>query len=713
MTAAASSLLRRGAAVVCAVLVALTTAAAPAWAEPTPAPHPTPNPNPTPAPGPTPNPTPGPDPGKTCLGDASRPNLVKWCFTWVTLDESKDIKTPTRWLTLCSKAKAAEELNACEAASLTLDSPPPDRSPSVLADGKPDHNAPLVLCNLFADKAAQDSANAERWKAKGEQCKGLEAFYLAKVFVPKEEEKKKDDKGCGVTDIECRVGKAVADALAAGIRSGIQGLVDLTVQAMAWLLGELAKIVFDTTSLQSPDDTYYWTYNQIAGVLLLLVFVFFLISTIINGLRVNGPGPVATLGGLVRAVVGITFAGGIAWVIVRAWDEATATLIERNSTRQWDPSIWIKAITALAGGGGTAFLALLIAIFAVFGLILVFIQLWFRGILALGAGLFGGMAMTGQVMPETRHWGRRWFWTVNALASSKFWVAALWIYGSREIYQSNNLITVLKGLTLIWLMVFAPAIMLRLTSMWDGYLSDVHAQGVLSAVGHATGVGNVLDRATSMLGGRGGGGPGDAASGLMNANSADIPTNPADSLDDERRANNEAVDAVQTGEDGGRVGDPSQAGDEADEAARSAAGGESGHDDVGHPNADEADATQAGADSARHDVADGELTPPGDAAGSEGSVPLTPHAAAADAPGPGGDGGSGGGGGASPDGGPAPMDGGGAGGSAGDTPPSHAGGGGSGGDGSGGSGGGGSAAASGGAGSAAAGAAGEVPIVPV
>src|SRR5262249_47296053 len=141
------------------------------------------------------------------------------------------------WLTVCSRATTVDEQNACDTASLTLDSPPAQRSRSVLDDGQPDRSAPLVRCDWFTDKAnGADPALAVRWRAKADRCHRLEAFYLARVYVRPTEQPPRGD--CGITDIVCRVDKAVQDALAAGIRAGIQGLVDITVQTMAWMLGK-------------------------------------------------------------------------------------------------------------------------------------------------------------------------------------------------------------------------------------------------------------------------------------------------------------------------------------------------------------------------------------------------------------------------------------------------------------------------------------------
>jgi hypothetical protein len=533
-------------------------------------------------------------------------------------------------VTQCSKASPADKV-ACEAVSLTIASPVPDNTASVLRDGPPtkDGKADLVDCGVFHARAQPEILQRAKWLAKWQTCLKLRGEIVTGLYAPVT--------ACDTVDVACKVSEGAEKALANGISAGVQGIVDLVVQGTVWLLSQLATFVFTSTSISDADDPFFFVYNSIAGVMIILVFIFFLISTIINGLRTSGPGPLASVGGLIRAIVGITFAGGIAFVIVQAWDEATVALIEHNTQTPWDPSLWIKGLTALSGGVGTAFVALVISVFAIIGLIVLFIMLLFRGLLTTGAALFGAMAMTGQVMPETRHWGRRWFWTVNALASSKFFIAALWIYGSRSAY-SSDLGTSLKALLLIWVMVLTPGIMLRLTTMWDGYLSDVNARGVLSAVGSAADIGSGFGRGLSGSGG-GGGGPGDGAAGLMNANTAGMATEPAQALGEatglEDGPAEEAADAVDTSEDGGKVGDPSEAADGA--SASDAANDQSGTEDTGSPNQDEADATQVGVDTAKANVGSGQLTTPGDPSGTRGSLPVTPDGADTSGSGGGGD----------------------------------------------------------------------------
>jgi hypothetical protein len=593
--------------VLLAILVALLTSAGRAVAAPVPGPTPTPSSS-------------GPAAGAACMAKA--PGQVSWCMSWAIHVATPPAGARSHWVTDCSKAVDDADRRACLSASVTLDNTPDAGTPSVLMDGpSTDGLAALVNCALLTryDQSQQPSD----WSRKNNECMANAAKWAEQSYDPH------PTVACGPIDVSCEASKSAQQAISSGIRSGIEGLIDLCVQAVVVLLSKLAELVFTSTAIAAPDAAFYSTYNSVAGVLILLIFVLFVVSTIINGLRVNaGPGPLSTLGGLVRAILGVTFAGGLAYTIVAAWDQATVALLEHNASTGFSGRQWSNAFIALAADSATVFIAFVLSIIALLGLLPLFIMMLFRGVLATGAALFGAWAMAGQAMSETRHWGRRWFWTVNALASSKFAIAALWVYGSRAAYESD-LWTGLKAVLLIWLMVFAPYIMLRLTAMWDGYLSDVNAHGLIAQANPLRFGANFLSgiQAGAAGGGSGGGGsgggaegqgPGSNAASVMSANSAEMPTSPGAGLAEAAGGdgpNTQAAGDAATGADGGKVGDPS-----------SAAGADAGQDtgDAGKPNADDADGVEQGLRSARHDVAAGQLTAPGDTTGG-GSAPLVPQ----------------------------------------------------------------------------------------
>lgn len=524
--------------------------------------------------------------------EQARPQ-VNWCVPWAEWESGDG------WITDCGKAIGAVEQERCDAVSLTLQSPPPADTASVLDDQPPKDGASPVRCERFADSAAEDAGNAERWTAKKNRCEALRTSLLPFSSVKPE--------GCKFS-VSCRVDEKAKDIA----RSGFEGLADIAVAGFAWALSKLAEVVFEQSSAV-PDEPFYDVYNDISGVLILMVLLIFLISTAINGLRMNGPGPLATLGGLVRAMFGIAFAGGIAYILMAAWDEATVALIARNQERDWQPSMWVDALNALTADTGTILLAFVVAVISVIGLVLVFVMLLFRSLLAAGAALFGAMAMTGQVMAETRSWGRKWFWTCNALASSKFFIAALWIYGTRSTYESDNVLNVLRGMFMIILMVLAPWILLRLTSMWDGYLADVDARGFLTSAAGAVGMDAAARRLADPLSGGGGSDGGPDAASLMQGNADAIPTNPtsgAGPLGTRPSAVPEAVEALQGSGDGDQVGESS---------------GEPGAEHDGGENGQEAEGIERDSRTAQNDVAEGQLTAPGDTSGQP-ALPVTPNA---------------------------------------------------------------------------------------
>ncbi|MFG1995200.1 hypothetical protein ACGFJ7_35025 [Actinoplanes sp. NPDC048988] len=571
---------------------------------------------------PAPSPTPS-SPVVDAACAAKAPGSVAWCMPWAVHVDKPTEQGRSHWVTQCSKAISDADKESCAAASITLRGNPRDGTASVLMDGPSTGAGPKGLINCAAQLPIGYNLNSHTepaYELKYNFCQQQVSALAAQMYDP---DPKPPD--CPVADVSCKVQRNAAEALESGVRSGIQGLVDAAVQGVVFLLSKLATLVFKVTAISSPDAAFYSTYNSLAGVMIGLIFVFFVISTIINGLRTTaGPSPVASLGGLVRAVLGVTFAGGLAYTIVAAWDQATNAVIDANARTPYDPSALVTSFSNLTGGAGTMIIALLLAVLATIGLLLLFVIMLFRGLLATGAALFGAVAMSGQAMHETRHWGRRWFWTVNALGSSKFFIAELWIYGSRAAYGSDDLMNALRGVLLIWLMVVAPWILLRLTTLWDGYLSDVNAHGILSTAGGPLQLGaDLVDGfRAGAADASGGGSPGSGAAGVMNENAASVPTSPVESAegaagigDDKGR---QVGDAASTGADGGQVGET--ANDPGSEEQAQDGGAET-------PNGDEADGIQSGANSAQHDVASGQLTAPGDATGSQGSLPVTPGGA--------------------------------------------------------------------------------------
>ncbi|WP_436528240.1 hypothetical protein [Actinoplanes sp. HUAS TT8] len=542
------------------------------------------------------------------------PHAVAWCMPWAVHVETPPAGATSHWVTRCSEAVSDEDLASCTAASLSLDSPAVDGTPSVLLDGPTDGKglAALVDCSLFGKQMASEPQIGRRamWRTKQAGCATASAAWVKAGFDP---DPKEPD--CVTADVSCRVEKSAEDAIERGIRSGVQGLVDVIVQAEVYLLSQLAGLVFSGTSIATPDQAFYHAYNGVAGTAVMLVFAFFLLSTVINGLRFRGgPSPLASLVGLVKAVIGITVAGGIAYVIVMAWDQAAQAALDANASKRWNPSIWIEGITGLSAGAGTLFLAAVLGIVAIIGLCLLFIMMMFRGMITTVAAIFSAMAMAGYAWEQTSHWPRKALWTINALGASKYVIVRIWIYAGESEYSSTDLITVLQSTLMIWLMVAAPFILLRVMNMWDGYLSDVNAHGMLSAFGGPLTVGSgLLDGVRQGVQDSQGTGEGgsDSAVSMMDANASSTPTNPAAQVGQMAGLGNglgeDAAQAAGQGQDGEDVGAP-----------------------VANPPGGEDDGQ--GQESAGQGKSGGEVPAPGDSTSDGGTQPVTPPAATGTSP---------------------------------------------------------------------------------
>ncbi|MEV6527675.1 hypothetical protein AB0M43_37710 [Longispora sp. NPDC051575] len=587
---------------------------------------------------PTPTPSPSPTSDKPdCTGVpiAALHNEFIWCVTWANNDEDVTVT--------CDRARDAADRAICTAVTQSLQPDPKAKEKSVLGgrDGKVHCEHWDVLINA-PDTAPLLKAQATQRRS---ACQGARGYLEARAdksgsTLPAE---------CLSSDPRdipvCQVKKALGETLGSAVAWGMQGLVVMAVQAAQFLLGRMAITVFASTSMSPPGDSFFISYNSITGPVIYMIFIFFVISTVISALRTNGPGPLATLGGVVRAVLGVFCAGGIAWLIEAAWTDVTINTIKSRDMTKCDAGIWMKSFSTLASGP-TAFIAFLLALLAIVALFLLFIVLFFRSMLVEVSALFGAVVMAGQVMPETRNWARKWLWTVNALAMSQWVIAELWMYGACSAVNSDNLITCLKGVALLWCMALCPWIFLRVMSMWDAHLADVNARGLLSAAASAAGIGNLLEhgaRALSNLGsGNNSSGPSESSDPLASAD-AEIPTDPVtaagesagdDSGEDpdaQGQGNQDdpsaqAARSLDQGGDGQKVGEAAPTPGEQDTEQ----GGQEG------PGAQEAGGLEEGQRTAQDNLASGEVTPPGESDGSAGSAPITPEAASSEVTGSGG-----------------------------------------------------------------------------
>jgi len=214
-----------------------------------------------PVPAPTPSPS-APVAGGACAAKA--PGQVAWCMSWAVHVDTPPSGARSHWVTDCSQATDASEQRECAAASVTLDPTPETGTASVLMDGPSTNGlAALVNCALLTGPDIDHSGQPSLWTPKQTACSANAARWAAQSYDPH------PTVACGAIDVPCQVSKGAQEAVGAGIRSGIEGLIDLCVQGTVVLLSKLAEFVFTTTAIAAPDEAFYSTYNSVAGVLIL------------------------------------------------------------------------------------------------------------------------------------------------------------------------------------------------------------------------------------------------------------------------------------------------------------------------------------------------------------------------------------------------------------------------------------------------------------
>ena len=293
--------------------------------------------------------------------------------------------------------------------------------------------------------------------------------------------------GDPITGIPVPGPETVQEAAGWLTKKGLEQLVDAAASSAATLYTEVAKWIFRMAAPDLYSTAYASVYNAVTGVLIALVFVVFLLAVATNVVSPRAEGTGATVGGLVRAVLGISLAAVIAAMMVRLADECTAAFLTHQQNQDWETSGWPKAMANLASAPALAVVALLVSALAIIGLLALTVIMFLRGIMIYAAGIIGAIAMLGQAHPATRSWARQWFFTVTALAWSKFVIAALWVLGGKLLLTSGSsgegaqfadLLPALSGLALIWLMVYAPFALTRMFGFLDVQASGIDGEGV-------------------------------------------------------------------------------------------------------------------------------------------------------------------------------------------------------------------------------------------
>ncbi|MFE5327237.1 hypothetical protein ACFRCG_12720 [Embleya sp. NPDC056575] len=328
------------------------------------------------------------------------------------------------------------------------------------------------------------------------------------------------------------------------MKKGLDQLVRAAAESAATLFAKVAEFIFKATAPDLQGVAFMRVYNAVSAVMLALVFVFFVAAVLFNIVSDKFGHLPASVGGLIRAVLGICLAAKVADLMVQLSDACTTSLLGSDAaTLTWSSQAFADQLGDMAGTSGMAIVVLLASIFAIIGLIALMVIMLVRSIEMYAGALFGAIAMVGQAHPHTRSWARKWFWNFTALAWSKFVIAALWLLAGNLISQGDSLVAVLSGVGMIWIMVYSPFALMKMFSFVDaqgtGIGSDVGGKMANAAKKAAFGEDGEGDSTPATPAGEekapGGGekAPGASPASQMDANVTDVESGMGGESDDD------------------------------------------------------------------------------------------------------------------------------------------------------------------------------------
>jgi len=282
----------------------------------------------------------------------------------------------------------------------------------------------------------------------------------------------KSELGCSWWNLACQGGQQVAN-------SGLSAITKSIATGANMLLGEIVKIVDESTTVPLADPTYQRVYTGFLGLAAPLIGVILLAALVMAAVR-RDPG---TLG---RAVVGIGAAslGGALYIVFAQLLVGLDDWLAHGIVRVTGYNL-TDAMTELATGfdqvAGTTgevaanmLLLLLMFIMLVAALILWFV-LVLRKIAILVVVAFAPLLIAGYLWAPTRGWVRKATEVLVALVFTKSAIFALFGIGLALLSRgaSQSLSDFVGATVLMCGACFAPMVMLRLVH----FAADTHLAG--------------------------------------------------------------------------------------------------------------------------------------------------------------------------------------------------------------------------------------------
>jgi hypothetical protein len=278
--------------------------------------------------------------------------------------------------------------------------------------------------------------------------------------------------GCAWWNLVCKGGEHVAN-------SGLSAITKSIAAGAEMLLGQIVKIVDQSSSVPLADPTYRHVYFGFLGLAAPVIGVVLLIAVLVAALRRDG-------GTLARAVVGVGIAGvgGSLYIVfaqlliaIDNWlSHGVVEVTGYNLTEAIDEiAVGFHRVAGTPGEiAANMLLILLMLIMLIAGLILWFV-LVLRKVAILVVVAFAPLLIAGYLWAPTRSWVRKTTEVLVALVFTKTAIFALFGVGLALLSRgaSQSLSDFVGTTVLMCGACFTPLLMLRLVH----FAADSHLAG--------------------------------------------------------------------------------------------------------------------------------------------------------------------------------------------------------------------------------------------
>jgi type IV secretion system protein TrbL len=279
----------------------------------------------------------------------------------------------------------------------------------------------------------------------------------------------------------------ISDAVGFGANQFLSGLASAVGGAAHWLLDQLGQAMTDTTADGLASGWFQGRFEvmvRLGGTCLGA----FLLAAAIQALLRQEPRLLVRALGVQFPLAGLLTFSAVA--LVRLFETAVDAMCSAvgggmaGAATGYLGQLATDATSFLSGNGLPVFLSFFLALVAVVGALMLWIELMVRSVAVDAATLFLPLALVAMVWPGAAHVARRLVEVLVALILSKFVIVALLSLGSAAVAAQTGVSSLLMGMGLLLLASLSPFTLLKLLPLVEvGAIAHLEGMPHRNAVG--------------------------------------------------------------------------------------------------------------------------------------------------------------------------------------------------------------------------------------